>query len=98
MSLRDVFENAAIGSDVNSFHLEKIKAGRETLEREAKAQKDVDQLIKDQFELNVTIDTITQPSRTSLSAKRRLEEYARVEEQAIKVLRTCRKLKGSKEE
>lgn len=44
MSLRDVFENAAIGSDVNSFHLEKIKAGRETLEREAKAQKDVDQL------------------------------------------------------
>lgn len=80
---------------------EKIKATIRDMERQAKEQKEIMELLRECGDLSEAAKKVQTDEWTGAEgppAKKRLKDYDKLEEHALKVLRACKRLKGTEDE
>lgn len=88
------------GVSGNKICLEAIRLEIKKMEEQAKEQKTMDELFKDSGDLNEMIAKVAKDSKADKakpSTKRSFQVYNELEQQAMKVLETCKKLKGTED-
>lgn len=100
-SLNKVCKAAEEASEATKSCLEEIKAGTQLLERRVRESKEIAHLDIEFCETKDVVDRVIDPGwlcEQGPSPERRMKEYEKLEEYALKVLKTCKRLKGTEEQ
>ena len=93
LSVKDIFKIAKAAQKTEDANLGKVGHGIKALKRQVEEQKEMTSLLRECSDLNETAEKVLRKPAT----KRQLEDCDRLEEHALKVLRACKRLKGTDE-